>query len=178
MKQLILIALLLVSFQVRAGFLLEPFAGMQVNSSGELDGSEFDLTGNTVGTRLGFQNLGFMVGLDGRRMSWNLETDTTDVDYTFTQLGLFAGYDFPMMLRLWANYVFSLEGINDDDTDLILKDGSGLVFGVGYKVIPFVSLNLEVSNLTTKKFDNGVSEVDYDGDYTSYLLSVSFPLSL
>ena len=173
-----LISLFYYSKNAQAAFLLEPFAGMNFNSTAELNGTDADVTGTSVGARIGFQNMGLMLGLDGRRNSWNFETDTTDSDYTFSQLGFFVGYDFPMMLRIWGNYVFSYEGTNDDDSDIKLKEGSGMVFGIGYKVVPFVSLNFEISNLETKKLDNGTSESNYDADYSTYLLSVSFPLSL
>lgn len=175
---LALISLFYYAGNAQAALLVEPFAGMDFNSTVDANGTDGDITGTTVGARLGFQNMGFMLGLDGRRMSWNFEPDTgADDDYTFTQLGLFVGYDFPMMLRLWGNYVFSLEG-DDDDSDTKLKEGSGLAFGIGYKVVPFVSLNFEISNTKTAKIDNGTVEVDADYKYSSYLLSVSFPISI
>lgn len=173
-----LISLFYYAGNAQAAFLLEPFAGMEFNSSAELSGTDTDTTGTTVGARLGFQNLGLMIGLDGRRMTQNFEPKTgSDIDVTFTQMGLFVGYDFPMMLRIWGNYVFSLEGENDD-TSTKYTEGSGLVLGIGYKVVPFVSLNLEVSNTETTKFENDVTDGDYDAEYSSYLLSVSFPLSI
>ncbi len=178
---LLLLTLITVFYQAskaQAGLLLEPLVGMELSSSGELNENNVDITGTTVGGRLGFQNLGFMVGLDGRRMSWNLEADNSDVDYTFTQLSAFVGYDFPIMLRVWANYVFSLEGVNDDDSDTKLIEGSGTVIGIGYKVMPFVSLNLEMSNLKTDKLEVDPNETDYKSEYNTMMLSVSLPLSL
>jgi hypothetical protein len=162
----------------QAGFLLEPFAGMEFSSTADFDGTDADTTGTAIGARVGFQNLGLMLGLDARRLSSNFEPETgSDSDYTFTQLGFFVGYDFPIMLRVWGNYVFSLNGENDDNDNKV-TGGSGMVLGVGYKVVPFVSLNFEMSNTATTTLESGSNEVDLDVSYSSYLLSVSFPLSL
>lgn len=173
-----MVSLFYYSEKANAGLLLEPFAGMEVSSTGDANGTDVDITGSAVGARLGFQNLGFMFGLDARRNSWNLEADSSDGDFTFTQLGLFVGYDFPIMLRVWGNYVFSLNG--EDEGKNKYTEGSGLVLGLGYKVIPFVSVNFEMSNTKTTKYksDTSGNEGDLDYKYSSYLLSVSFPLSL
>ncbi|MBT4793206.1 MAG: hypothetical protein HON90_16660, partial [Halobacteriovoraceae bacterium] len=99
-------------------------------------------------------------------------------DYTFTQLSFFVGYDFPMMLRVWGEYVFSMSGEDDDNSSNKLIGGSGTVLGIGYKVVPFVSLNFEISNLATDEFENATSTTSNDISYTSYLLGISFPISL
>jgi hypothetical protein len=181
-KNLLLLTALVSMFyyagNAQAGFLLEPFAGMEFNSTGDAAGSDVDITGTSVGARVGFQNLGLMLGLDGRKISLNLETENGyDFDIAYTQLGLFVGYDFPMMLRIWGNYVFSLEGENED-SNTKYTDGSGLVLGLGYKVVPFVSLNFEMGNTKTTKVKSGSTEIDSDYKINSYLLSVSFPLTL
>ena len=81
-------------------------------------------------------------------------------------------------IRLWGEYIFSFEGVNDDDSDSKLTEGSGTSFGVGYKVIPFLSLNFEISNLATAKAETSVLEYVSDRAYTSYVLSVSLPFSI
>mgnify|MGYP003688564919 CR=1 FL=1 len=96
---------------------------------------------------------------------------------TFTQLGFFVGYELPMMVRFWGTYIFSMEGIDDDDTEIKVLDGSGMVFGVGFKVMPFISLNFEISNLATAKRETTVGEADYDADYSAYTLGISLPLN-
>lgn len=162
----------------RAEFLLDPYAGMAFNSSAELAGSEAGLSGTTVGARFGFYKAGFSLGADVRRNSWELDPDSgaDSTNYTFTQTGLLIGYELPAKVRFWGVYVFGLEGVNDDDTDLKYKEGSGLTFGFGLKVLAWLSANFEISNLSTAKFDNGTTEVDLDADYTVYTLSISIPL--
>ncbi len=178
----LLLALISIFYQatkVQAGTLLEPYVGTLLSSTGEFNSDDLDITGTTVGARVGFQQMGVMLGLDGRRTSANFEDSDSDSDYTITQLGLFAGYDFPVMVRVWGTYVFSVEGVDDDDTDTKITSGSGTTFGVGYKFFPFLSANLEMSNLKTSKYETELlGEQDLDGDYTIYTLSISLPLSL
>lgn len=177
---IVFITFIFSSNPAKAELLVEPFAGVAFNSSAELGGNEFSFTGSSVGGRLGFLKHGFSLGLDGRRNAWSFEPDSggADTDYTFNQLGFFVGYELPSLVRFWVNYVFSMEGVNDDDDDLKLKEGSGLVFGVGFKIIPFMSLNFELSNLTTTKAETATSEGDFDADYTGYTISLSIPVSI
>ncbi|MBT4790372.1 MAG: hypothetical protein HON90_02275, partial [Halobacteriovoraceae bacterium] len=77
---LLLLAMISLSYyagNAHAGFLLEPYAGMQFNSTYDVDGGgDGNITGTAVGARVGFQNLGLMLGIDGRRSSWTLEPKT------------------------------------------------------------------------------------------------------
>lgn len=185
MKKGFLLIIAMITFfyyseKAQAAFLLEPYAGMYLNSSYDIDGGgEGDISGTAVGARVGFQNMGLMLGLNGQRSSWTFEPESgSDSDWTFTRLGFFVGYDFPMMLRLWGEYVFSMDGTLDDDSDNKRLGGSGTSFGVGYKVLPFVSLNFELSNLQTAEFETASSDGEIDVAYTTYLFSISLPLSI
>ena len=93
-------------------------------------------------------------------------------------LGFFVGYELPAMVRFWGNYVFNLEGVDDDNSNNKLTDGSGMVFGVGFKAVSFISLNFEISNLKTTKAEWSGVESDMDADYNTYTLGVSFPFSI
>lgn len=185
MKKNVLLFIVFTAFvfsvkQAKAEFHLEPFVGMAFNSSAEMGGAENSVSGTTVGARVGFTKAGFSVGMDGRRNAWVFDPDSggSKSNYTFTQLGLFIGYELPTMVRFWGSYVLSMEGVDDDDTDNKLKEGSGMVFGVGFKVVPFMSLNFELSNLSTAKAETSAAEVDFDADYTAYTIGVSLPLSI
>lgn len=181
-KSLLLLTALISMFyyaeSAKAGFMIDPHVGMAFNSTGEYGGADVDVTGTSVGARLGIYNMGFMVGVDGRRNSWNLDFESgADSDWTYTQLGFLVGYDFPMMLRVWGEYIMSIQADNDDN-DNILKEGSGTLIGFGYKVLPFVSLNFEVSNLKTEKIDDGDgNETDLEVEVTAYTVGVSIPFS-
>jgi hypothetical protein len=183
-KGLVLIVAMITMFfyaeKSEAAFLLEPYAGLNVSSTYQVGTqTEGTLSGSSVGARVGFTQLGLMLGLNGQRGTYTLSPATgSDSDFTFTKMGFFVGYDFPVMLRIWGEYVFSYEGVDVDNTDNKRTEGSGTTFGFGYKIIPFVSLNLEVSNLSTAKYKTATAEVDSDVDYTQYMLSVSLPLSI
>ena len=75
--------------------------------------------------RIGFQQVGFMYGLDIRSQSWTLTPDSgPSDDYKYKTLGPFAGYDFPIMLRVWGVYNPYVHG-GDESGDIKLYDGSG-----------------------------------------------------
>lgn len=185
-KWILLMGLLAISVtNARAALLLEPYAGTIVNTKLEEGDEEKDVSGTAYGARVGFQNLGLMLGLDYQMATPTL--DDSEFDYSLTHYGLFVGYDFPIMLRVWATYVMSgsylIKGDlgNGEESELEFTKVSGTKFGIGYKVVPFVSINLEVMNLEFKDPEiNGedVSGSLDDGDGAVYLLSVSFPLSI
>jgi len=175
-----MISLFYISEKANAGSIVEPYAGANLNSTYKVDGGEKgDLTGTTVGARVGFSQLGFMAGLDGRRNFSKFEPETgTDSNYTFSQLGFFVGYEMPIMLRFWGEYVFAYEGVDDDDSDNKIKKGSGMLFGVGYAFLPFVSLNLEMSNIVSTEVSDINGTSDQDIDHKSWVVSLSIPLHL
>lgn len=161
--------------------MLDPFAGMYVSSSydGEGSGDDGIISGTAVGVRFGFTKMGFSFGFDGRRQSLSLEPKDTDLDkseYTITQLSLMAGYELPIMLRFWGAYTLSGTGVDNDDSDNKLAGGTGVILGAGYKALPFLSLNLEWSNLKFTEVEDATGESDYETKTQSLLLSVSIPL--
>lgn len=186
MKNLILIlTLTLITTTAQAGTLLEPYAGLHVNSRGTNNLSSCSVncngavSGSAVGGRLGFQNMGVMLGLNGKRAWYNIE-DISDSqgDGVTTTLGFFVGYDFPILLRVWAEYVFSGSTTWEDNSDLSWNVDNGTTLGLGYKVFPFVSLNLELGSLKFNEQDNDGVSTDIDYKLDTYMLSISIPLSL
>lgn len=185
MKNLILlfsITLFAFTSTAQAGFLLEPYMGMHFNStykdndcSGNCDGS---ISGIAIGGRAGFQNLGFMFGVSGKRVSYDVE-DSTQGDLATTTIGVFAGYDFPILLRVWGEYILSGTGAYDDSSsNQELNVGSGTTLGVGYKIFPFISLNLEIGSLNFDEttYDGGSNKIDTD--LNTYMVGISVPISL
>lgn len=185
MKNFILLcALIVFSSTAQAGFLLEPYVGMHLNSTFKDNDSttcttcDGSISGIALGGRAGFQNLGFMFGVSGKRVSYNLE-NSTQGNLATTTLGLFAGYDFPILLRVWGEYIVSGTGAYDDDsanTKLNVQNGTNL--GLGYKISPFISLNLEVGNLHFNEYTNDTTSGKVDVDFNTYMLGISFPLTL
>ena len=184
-KNVILIIAMVFFFQLsqkaNAAFYLEPFAGMLLSSSYESKLDEGTLSGSQVGARIGWTNTGLSLGLDGRRTSMQLKTDVSgndDGEFTATQSGFFIGYEFPIRLRVWANYVFSSSATNDDDSDVSLTGGSGYNVGLGYKLMSFISVNLEMYSLNyeTIEFSGGDSAVDFES--SGMIIGISIPVSI
>lgn len=184
MKSIILLLVFsLLAISAQAGTLIEPYAGLHVNSTSTNNSCSTDCTkaisGSAVGGRLAFQNLGLMVGLNGKR-AWHNFEDLSDSlgDAETTTLGFFVGYDFPVLLRVWAEYVFSGSSTWKENSDLTWKVDTGSTLGIGYKAFPFVSFNLEIGSLKFNEQDNNGTASDIDYSLNTYMLSISFPLGL
>lgn len=169
----------------QAATLLEPYVGTHLNSTYTNESNTCtsscsgSLTSSAVGGRLGFQNLGLMLGLNGKRAWYDFENVSDSLgEASTTTLGFFVGYDFPILLRAWFEYVISGRADWQDSDDVSWKVGSGKTFGIGYKVIPFVSLNLEFGSLKFTEQDAAGVATDIDVTLNTYMLSVSIPLSL
>ena len=181
MKNLIVVGLLAlgVSFSSQAGVLVEPFVGSTFSGELERSGVDGSTSGTVTGARLGWQTLGLMFGLDYRIGSLDVDYDgnTTDDALDRTVTSVFVGYDFPILLRAW--YTHNISNVADrDNTNGAEISGSGNTIGLGYKIIPFFSLNFEIANYEydEQTLNGNKTDVDYKGSH--YLLSVSFPISL
>lgn len=182
-----------------AGLLIEPYLGLALNGDGEYtksgDKGNQDYSSFTYGGRLGYSTLGLMAGLDYSRQSFDLTTKETGSVETKdgvdkSQLGLFVGYKFPVMLKVWGTYFFNgtVEGNEIDNGNRFLtnldkfEDGSGYGLGVGFTALPFISLNLEYRNIEYSKISsNGVNEANKyteKPNLSEILLSVSAPFNL
>ncbi len=154
-----------------AALLIEPYIGMHFNS--EAEDADADITGTGIGARLGYQNLGLMLGLNYKSASLEFEPDSgSNYDVDQTSYGLFVGYEFPILVRAWAEYIIGGNAEFDGGSEFDTISGTQL--GVGYTGLPFVSLNLEIGNLT---YEEGPSGTD-DQDISTYMFSISLPLTL
>jgi hypothetical protein len=185
MKKFLLLSLAMVavftfSTQAQAGFLLEPYFGTHMNSQYKSNNCssdcEKDVTGTAMGARVGFQSMGLMLGLDAKMAA--LDVQDSDDPLNYNRYGFFIGYDFPIMLRLWYTHHLSQSTELDSNNPVTYNMGSGYTIGVGYKLMPFVSLNLEVGNDNYDQLEQGSTKVDADIDVNTYMLSLSFPISI
>ena len=171
--------ILLISLNANASFLIEPFAGMNFNGQFQADGAtdKDNFSGTMYGGRAGVEKMGFMIGMDARISNWEID-DNNNSELSTTSYGFFAGYNFPMLLRVWGTYVFGGDGTVKDSGDFL--KGSGFILGIGYKVFPFISLNFESGNLKFSEFETeaGVNDSGRSDEATYYLLSVSIPLNI
>lgn len=164
-----LLILLFFAFVVnaKAALLLEPYVGFAMNGTAEIGSSEDDYSGTTVGGRVGWQMLGLFLAADLRQSTFDV--DGTDFDET--QYSAVVGYDFPILVRAYAQYVLGGSGEFDGGSDL--EDPTGTILGVGFTGLPFVSLNLEMAKYKYESIGGSSGEVDFD----HILLSVSLPLT-
>lgn len=174
-----LLTMFAINFSANAGILLEPYAGMHLASKVKSSGSSSsDLKGSAFGGRLGFQNLGLMLGLNYKTGTATIGED--ELDYDFSHQGFFIGYDFPIMFRVWAEMVFSGNAKRKSGgVTTEYKKISGTQLGLGYKIIPFVSLNLEIGSTKWKDGTAKTGAISVDApetDITTYFLSISVPI--
>lgn len=188
-KNLILLftALFFFSQQSQGSFLIDPYLGFKL-ASGENSNNlitEYEYNSLTYGSRLGLKFLGFSGGLDYSLSSVEMEASTGNTtitdDHEQKSFGVFVGYDFPIMMRIWATYFFD---INYEDTDGTDKgdelNGSGLGLGAGWTILPLVSLNLEYRMISLdESVTSGVTNSltgDDEIEINELLFSVSIPL--
>ena len=188
MKRLLIASLFLFASSAQAGFLLEPYAGLSFGS-GENSATiktEYDYNAPMLGARAGYQYLGLMFGLDySMGMDQKTAGSTVTADVSQSTLGLFVGYNLPVMLRAWAAYYLNTSLEVEAGTSVGDEfNGKGYGLGVGFTGLPFVSLNLEYRMMTFDEYKDksagstatlsGASEIDFN----QILLSVSLPLDL
>lgn len=176
------------SFQSQAGLLIEPVVGYswgKLNSEATGTLVEEDtqgLKGASYGGRLGYQNFGFQLGVDYLASSMVYGSD--DNKLTTSEFGGFIGYELPILLRVYAGYIFSGTGtlVSDDSSvdDLKLKGGSGPKIGVGLTLLPFLDMNIEYRSITYKTNSDiyGNSGLDVDFDYNAIMVAFSLPFVL
>lgn len=175
----------------QASWLVEPSLGYAAKSKLTIEGTGVDVESSgspaVLGLKLGFQYFGLMGGFSYKE---NLETD---YDFVFNgtsfddekekrrDFGLFIGYNLPTMLRVWGSYYFDTKSetkSGPDSGDWI--SGSSLGLGVGWTVLPLISLNLEyLATSYDKTREAGVTgDIDSAFDVTQkqILLSISLPL--
>lgn len=184
-KLILLLSLVLISFQANAGILIEPYYGMINSGSVEGDGDfEEDYTGTEMGARLGWTSLGLQLGVDYRIHSIEFETRISgfDVDFDVEHTGMYAfiGYQFPVMFRLYGAYAISGNGgytatVNGAETEVDYEGFNSTILGASYTGLPFVAINFEVVNFEWDEDEDGNEE---SNEWSHYLLSVSIPISL
>lgn len=166
-----------------ASLLIEPHLGFNISGSGDQGSTDYDYNGAQMGLRVGYQNLGLMVGLDYTRSSFELEaksggvTSKTDADRN--EIGVFAGYNFPILLRAWAAYYFT-NTMELKSTGNPEYKGNTKELGVGFTGLPFLSINLmyRMVNHDEVKSSSGTSSLNPDYDAKEIVLGVSLPLTL
>lgn len=176
----------LIANVAHASLLVEPHLGFNISGSGDngKTGSakeEYDYSGAQYGLRVGYQNLGFMAGMDFTRSSYDQDYTTSGVttvgEIGRNEWGIFAGYNLPILLRAWAAYYFS-NTAKDSKLNNEMS-GSTTELGVGFTGLPFLSLNLMYRMVSYDDYTNSAgAESSIDVTNHEFVLGVSIPLTL
>jgi hypothetical protein len=182
---LLILAFLVIS-PAKAGLLIEPVAGY---SLAKLDSDDSDnAAGASFGGRLGYQNLGFQLGLDYLRSGLAIDNNDYKADLATSEFAGFVGFEFPILLRVYAGYIFQATGATKYRTDVGLgggaqtydlefDKGTGTKFGVGFTGLPFVDINFEYRK--GKLTDGKLGSIDVeDADYSAFMVGISLPFVL
>jgi hypothetical protein len=174
----ILILAFFVMAPAKAGLLIEPVLGYTfLKSEG---GSDEDKSkGPSIGGRLGYQNLGFQLGLDYLRSNLDVDDKGFDQDMVMSEFAGFVGFEFPIFLRVYAGYIFSANADSKyQGQKLSLTEGTGTKFGVGFTGLPFVDINFEYRKGTFTETKMGGTKFDLDTDYSAFMVGISLPFVL
>jgi len=162
--------------QSRADLLLEPYLGYHTGEW-EIAGNGEDMSGITYGARVGYKNMGLMLGIDYMMGMWEDESNPKN-DVTPNDLGLFVGYEAPMMVRFYG--VLSPGPLNPElkfkNTGGSTKyEGSTMKFGIGFTALPMVAINVEYLLGTYDEADGNSMNQDLETKMLG--LTVSLPLT-
>jgi hypothetical protein len=161
-----------------ASVLIEPYLGYHLGKKKQenVANSNDNVKGVTYGGRLGYQQLGFMLGLDYMSGAWKDDNDPV-ADLTPSDLGAFVGYNLPIMLRVYGVYGFSSKMTAEVNSNKAKLEGHSFKLGVGFTSLPFVSINVEYMSATYDKY-NGLSLGSNKVKADMYGLTVSLPFNL
>lgn len=186
LKLMAVAALMIVAGSAQASFLIEPHLAYNVSGTGDNTVAgvkvEHEYSGAQYGARVGGQYLGFMAGLDYTLSKPDLKstalgtTSTTSLDNK--ELGIFVGYNLPILLRAWGTYYF------DTTSKYSSGEFSGhtIELGVGFTALPFLSLNAMYRNVTLDENKSGGTTTKLTGsaEYNlhEFVVGVSLPINL
>ena len=192
---LFLLSSLIFSFTAKADLLIEPVVGYSLGLSGEIkevntnsvsvEGNKFSGGGGgpSFGGRLGYQQLGFQVGLDYLHSSINPGDKAFKSNLDINEWAAFVGFEFPILFRVYAAYIFSADGAGKIDAGsafekATFKDGSGVKAGLGFTLLPFLDINFEYRRGTFGEWKAGATKIEGDVDYNIYMVGLSLPFTI
>ena len=182
MKKILAIFLLTTAFSLtsNAGIHVEPYIGFEAGAIDEtVSGTPYSdgLTGMGFGLRVGYSIPFFWAALDYSTASSltsevSKQLGAADSGASATRLGITGGFTLIPMLDLMAGYILSADLTQNLPTEVKLS-GSGYKIGLGFTMLPFVSIIAEYFNIS---YDDtaSVTNVTEKG----VMLSLSLPLDL
>ncbi|MFA6239122.1 MAG: hypothetical protein WC635_17415 [Bacteriovorax sp.] len=166
------------SFSAKASLLIEPHIGYNVTGNADYSPDKTKYNGPQYGGRLGVQFVGLMTGLDYTHSTFTHKTTAGNIgeaDQKRDQIGVFAGYNFPILLRFWGGYYFS-DKITQTSGATYWAKGSGTEFGLGFTGLPFLSINAQYRTSTYDKDVNGTLNPKWKTK--EVVLGISIPLTI
>ncbi len=180
------LGLLIVSFlfvlPAKAELLLEPVLGYSLATKLDFeDGKSYSGgRGPSYGGRIGYQKLGFQVGLDYLHSNIDMDHDDFKKDVSMNEWAGFVGFEFPILLRVYGGYIFSAtgetEGVGNSQIDF--KSGSGFKAGLGFTLLPFLDINFEYRRGTFDEWKAGSVKFDKSVDYNAFMIGLSLPFTI
>lgn len=164
------LSLFLFSINTYAGLLVEPLVGFNYSNGFDVKGGEDYTSGGGLGYggRLGYQTGGFQIGGDYLNSSIDMTNSDFDKNIDTQEWGAFVGFEFPVLFRVYGEYIFSATGETKiESLKRDLKDGTGFKLGVGFTLIPFIDINVDYRNISFK-----------NEDFQSFMVGLSLPLNL
>jgi hypothetical protein len=164
----------------QASVLIEPVIGYNLATKLELPAENYSGgSGAAIGGRLGYQYLGLQLGLDYLRSSIDMDDNDFDDNVKLHEWAAFAGFEFPVLFRVYAGYIFSAEGETENAIGQTVKfeDGTGMKLGVGFTGLPFIDINFEFRKGTFDKIKGGGLTSSDDTDYSTYMIALSAPFN-
>lgn len=180
----LLLGLILMGNTASASLLVEPHIGYNLHASDKSTengiGHDYSYNGAEYGARVGFQNFGFMGGLDYTHSGMTLDdTPTSGANaggtYNRNEIGIFAGYNLPILLRAWGAYYFKSKA--EKDSNNYFK-GNTFEVGVGFTALPFLSLNAVYRIVSWSEHNFNGSTYDPKTTMNEIVIGVSLPLNL
>lgn len=195
MKKILCLLTFLCAFSAinaNAGIMLEPYLGYNsgtlahdVKTSGASEGGK--VTGMGAGLRLGYK-LPLMLWLAadyGMMSGGKFSADTAGLDGKVDSSDIYVtvGFDLPILARVWAGYGLgnTAKVKFDSGPESKLTYESAMKIGVGFKLIPMLSLNAEYFMKTLKDFEDNTGATVVASNYYStanasgFMVSISAP---
>ncbi len=165
----------------RAEMLIEPLVGYTFGQGLNFEGGDDFSSGDglSYGGRIGYQKMGFQVGLDYLRNNIDMTSSKFDENLTSDQWAIFAGFKLPVLFRLYAGYIFSAEADAEiNNRNLELEDGTGAKFGLGCTILPFLDINLEYRKGSYDKSRLGGVSSNKNVDFEAMMIGISLPFTI
>lgn len=189
---LVALGILVVTTTANASILVEPHLGYIASGGTESYYSvKYDYSGPQYGARLGVKYLGLMGGFAYTHSTFSNKLSAGITSLTAKQkqdeMGVFVGYNAPVLIRAWVAYFFSAKNTWTDNalgagTSGTWYKGKTTEIGIGFTPLPLLSLNVSYRMLS---FDKAYSALTgAEGTLTTkyepkeIVLGVSVPFSL